>query len=129
MAVPADQERVRLEAPLIAIDRVIAEFALPRGIEVTKNLQDWPERSLTWGEGVRRRIQIYLQDPKAMTFNLWLCAWSDAKGSRHWKREFLVKAKPLAEFAADLPALLAEGEAKLQGWARNPELLEPASRR
>lgn len=40
----------RAEAPLLEIDHVIDELASIHGVRVTRNLRDWPERSMRWGD-------------------------------------------------------------------------------
>jgi hypothetical protein len=107
---------LRLEAPLLELDPVLSEFARIRGLSISKNYHDWPERSLVWGSGVRRLIQLYLQDSETLRFNLWLCASQDRGSSRFWKKDFLFERRLMDEFRPQLFALLDEGYALVNSW-------------
>ena len=109
----------RVEAPLLPLDRVVEAFASRLDLKLTRNHKDWPERSLSWGSQVRKLIQIFLDDDKALTFNVWLCASQDRGQERYWKQEFAVKGKPVADFAASLETLLVEAKAKLDSWTED----------
>jgi hypothetical protein len=111
-----DEEWKRMEAPLLMVEDVLAEFARTHGMQITKNYHEWPERSLTWGNDIRRLIQLYVAESDRPTFNLWLCASQDRGSSRFWKRDFLVEKKPLETFAAQLPVLLEKARNTLNSW-------------
>ena len=111
-----NEEWERMEAPLLAVENVLADFAATNGMQITKNYHEWPERSLTWGTRIRRLIQLYAAESDQPTFNLWLCASQDRGLSRFWKREFLVEKKPLEAFAPGLLQLLEEARSKLDSW-------------
>ena len=112
-----DDEWRRVEAPLLEVDAEIGQFAKEFGLRVTKNLKDWPERSIAWGSAIRRLIQLYLVDEKQLTFNLWLCASQDRGDERYWKHEKLISAKTVSEFKDSLPVLLREARMKLEAWS------------
>jgi hypothetical protein len=112
----SESEWLRIEAPLRAVDPVLLEFARARGLAVSKNYHDWPERSLVWGSQVRRLLQLYLQDSESLTFNLWLCASHDRGGSRYWKKAFLFERLAADEFSPGLPVLLDEGFTLVNSW-------------
>jgi len=118
------EEWNRLERLLLELDPLIDDFARTTGISVTKNLKDWPERSLRWGSGIDCLIQIYLADQDTLTWNIWICCSNDRDGNRYWKREFLIEKKTSQDFKDRLPDLLKEGHARLIEWSRHPELLE-----
>lgn len=122
------EEWTRIESPLIAIDPVIAEFARCASLTVTKNLKDWPERSMRWGSKISCLIQIYLADEETISWNIWLCCTRDANGERFWRREFLVEKKPLEAFQHELPNLLKAGHERLIDWANHPETLQFATK-
>ena len=118
----------RLEKPLLEIDPVINEFAALHGLEVTRNLKDWPERSMAWyAEDVRCLIQLYLASEEGPTFNLWFCASQDRGRERYWKTESPVQNEPILHFASRLPSLLAEGREKLLAWSNNPSVMKYAT--
>jgi hypothetical protein len=118
------EEWNRLEAPLKLLDSELNRFARTHGLRVTRNLKDWPERSLVWGTGVRRLIQVYLVDQASLTFSLWICASQDRDGSRFWKRETLCKEVQAPEIARDLLELLEAAKRKLDHWSAHPEDFE-----
>ena len=111
-----DEEWERLESPLRALDPALDAFAREHALHVGRNYHNWPERSLTWNHGLSRVIQIYLADAEKLTWNLWLCASQDRKGSRYWKKTFLRQNVPLAEIASSLEALLAEAWNVTNAW-------------
>jgi hypothetical protein len=113
------EEWARLESPLIEVDPIIHSFAAEFGLEVTKNYKDEPERSIIWGGGIRRLIQLYLVDKKQLTFNLWLCASQDRNGSRYWKQESPVKAQTISSFKDSLPMILRDSRSLLESWGEN----------
>jgi hypothetical protein len=116
------------EAPLKLLDPELDRFARKHGLTVTKNLKDWPERSLVWGTDVRCLIQVFLVDQSALTLNLCLCAWQDRDGSRFWKNETPRKEERASEMAADLLDLLEAGKCKLDLWSEHPEVFEFATK-
>ena len=123
-----EEEWAQIESPLITIDPVIEKFAASAGLAVTKNVKDWPGRSMRWGSDLSCLIQIYLADKAAMTWNIWLCCVRDVQGERFWRREFLIEKKPIAEFQTDLPKLLRVGRERLIEWSNHPEALEFATK-
>ena len=121
-----EDEWRRVEAPLLEVDPEISQFAKEFGLRVTKNLKDWPERSIVWGSAIRRLIQLYLVDEKQLTFNLWLCASQDRGDERYWKQEKLINAKTVPEFKDSMPGLLREARIKLEAWSESD--LVPAAK-
>ncbi len=123
-----EQQWQKLEKPLFAIDPIINEFAKTKGLEVTRNQKDWPERSIVWHENdVRCLIQLYLASEELVTYNLWLCASQDRGNGRFWKQESPVKNQPVSEFSSQLAELLGEGREKLLSWSNNPSVMEYAT--
>src|SRR5262249_60473274 len=82
------------------------------GLQVTRNLKDWPERSLVWGTDVRCLIQVFLVDESGLTLNLWICASQDRDGSRFWKKETPRNEVQVSEMARDSFDLLEAGNSK-----------------
>jgi hypothetical protein len=115
------EEWQRIESPLVEIDPIIEEFAKGAGFLVTKNLKDWPERSLRWEDDVWCLIQLYLENQRDVTFNLWLCATFQKENRQYLRQEFLFKDKPVGEFRRELSQFLREGRAKLLEWSQHPE--------
>lgn len=111
-----EEEWTRLEAPLVALDKVLAKFAKKHSLVVTKNHKNNPERSIRWCEDISYLIQIWLVDEELLTMNLWICASEDRCGKRFLKEETPVKEKSLSEFESDLPRLLEESYKKLRTW-------------
>jgi hypothetical protein len=106
----------RIESPLRALDGELDAFSARYGIPLSRNQRNWPDRSLTWGEPVRRLIQIYLADEEQLTYNVWLCASEDRGNKRYWKRQFLKEKVPASEIADCLKELLERGRALLETW-------------
>ena len=112
------QEWDLMEAPLLKIDALWAFFATQHGRTSSKNYHNWPERSLVWSSsGIRKLIQIYLEDEKCLMFNFWISAAEDRGPERSWKQQFLRKAAPIHEIERDLPQLLSSAKEKLDTWS------------
>jgi hypothetical protein len=122
------EEWDRIEKPLLEIDFILDKFAKEKGLTFTKNLKDWPERSITWNNGVRCLMQLYLVNDKLLTFNLWLCASQDRGSDRFWKKENQIKEQAVSEFKETLEFHLHEGYCKLKSWAENEDELEFATK-
>lgn len=110
------EEWERIQSFLLEIDELLLDFAKVNGMELSKNYHNWPERSITWGEDIRRLIQIYLDDEKIMTFNFWICASQDRGQKRYWKNTFLKKGVHFFEIKDNLLHLLEEGHRILESW-------------
>ncbi len=115
----------RIESPLRALDVGLESFSERSGIPLSRNDRNWPDRSLAWGDPIRRLIQIYLADEERLTYNFWLCAWEDRGGKRYSKRQLLKEKVPASEIAAELDDLLASGRTLLESW--NSDALEFAT--
>jgi hypothetical protein len=105
-----------LEMPLRALDGELRAFAERYGLALSSNSRNWPDRSIVWGDSIRRLIQIYLADDKWLTYSCWVCASEDRDSKRYWRREFLKEAVPIEDIAADLPAQLEHGRELLEDW-------------
>jgi len=110
------EEWDRLEAPLCRVDAELRAFAERNGLTLTKNDHGWPERSLTWVDGVERKLQVLLADESARTYNVWAVAWEDRPDGRFWKRAAIANGLTEAELCERLGALLAAGHAALAAW-------------
>ena len=118
---PQDEWK-RMEAPLLEIDEVLTVFGKRHEMRLSKNYHDWPERSLVWGGDVRCLIQIYLENEKMMTWNVWLCASQDRATGRYWKNQFLRRAVQFQEIRSNLEQLLEEARSIVTSWSeRNLE--------
>jgi hypothetical protein len=107
----------RVEAPLLQIDAILASFAALHGLTGRANYHNWPERSLLWSSnGIRKLIQIYLEDENDLTFNLWISASEDRGRERFWKQQFFKNAAPFQEIEKDLPQLLSTAKETLDTW-------------
>ena len=106
----------RLEMPLRALDSDLQTFSKRSGIPLSSGGKNGPDRSLAWGESIRRLIQIYVAEEEAPTYNFWVCAVEDRGGERYWRQEFLRKSVPIGDIAIDLPGLLERGRVLLESW-------------
>ena len=106
----------RIESPLRVLDEGLESFSKQYGIPVSRNARNWPDRSLVWGEPIRRLIQIYLADEEHLTYDFWLCASEDRGNKRYWKRQFLKEKASASEIADKLGDLLERGRTLLESW-------------
>lgn len=118
----------QLEKPLLELDPIIEKFANERGLSVSKNQKNWPERSIFWGANVRCLIQIYLASENGTAFNLWLCASEDKNNERFWKHETPIKSLPIEDFKNSFHELLESSFVKLHNWASDDSSLEFAAK-
>lgn len=96
------------------LDPIIDRFARCYQFRVTKNLKDWPERSIVWKTDVRCLIQVFLADRSALTMNLWICASQDRDAGRFWKKEMLRQNIPVSALENELLDLLEAGKRQLE---------------
>ena len=87
----SNEEWERIEGPLLQVDSILDDFVSETGLAITKNLKDWPERSIEWGDETRCLIQLFLVDAKDLTFSLWLCVSQDRGRKRFWKQDTPIK--------------------------------------
>jgi len=114
--VGSEQEWERIEAPLRSLDLPLEDFARQHDMRIARSERNWPSRSLHWGAKVERMIQIYLENPHRLTWNVWVCASEDRRRKRYWKNSFLRHAVPIAEIESILAELLIEGKQMADGW-------------
>ena len=107
----------RLEAPLPTIDNNLRSFAHSKNLDIDKNYHNWPSRSLEWeNKGIKRKIQIYLENQNQKTYNLWLCAYRDKDNTRYWKNEFLKKNVLFSEISGNIEELLKKSFSTVESW-------------
>jgi hypothetical protein len=111
-----EEEWRRLEALLRELDAPLEAFAARHGMTIGRNYHSWPERSLRWGSDPEKVIQIYLEDEKQLTWNVWLCASQDRGRQRFWKRDFLRRDTPMVELHPIIEQLLDEAFSTLNSW-------------
>ncbi|MDD5680359.1 MAG: hypothetical protein PHI59_03865 [Candidatus Omnitrophica bacterium] len=82
---------------LIDIDSQLGSYATHNKMRITKNYQDWPERTLSWkSSGMHKMLQIYLEKNDVNTFLLWGCVYKDRMAKRHlFKKEAVTLESPL----------------------------------
>jgi hypothetical protein len=115
----AKSEWARMEAPLLRIDDVLVAFAYTRGLQLSRNYHDWPERSLVWEtSSIRKLIQIFLSNDKELTFTVWICASEDRDRQRYWKEKSLKVGVAIEDIVSTLEDLLTEGKEILDSWNR-----------
>jgi hypothetical protein len=117
-----------LEAPLIGMDADFSAAARSFGLAISKNHKGWPERSVAWGDDIRCLIQLYLADPKALTWNFWICCSQDRAGERFWRREFLIEQQTADRFSNRLSDLLPLARQRLLDWSTKPDEFEFATK-
>lgn len=111
------QDWVQMEKPLRDLDEILNGFAKQHDMTVTSNYHSWPERSLEWGEAMRRLLCIFLSDEKAMLFEFSLMAGEDRGHQRYWRKETLERAIPADRLEEEVPQLLERGYERLLSWS------------
>jgi hypothetical protein len=115
----------KLEAPLIEVDELLAQFAVQRKMQVIKNDHNWPRRHLEFlNDRIHRGIQILAADESKMTFHLGVVAWEDKNAQRYGSHRWLKKFAPWDQIRDNLPGLLEEGFKTLESWSE--EDLKPS---
>jgi hypothetical protein len=122
------EEWQRLEEPLLAIDPILERFAAARGVLVSRNAKDAPERSLTWGGSPSFLIQLYLADYARPSWNMWLCCSEDRGDERFWRTDFAVRDQPMDAFQSRLSALLEQSFRTVETWGADPDQLQFATK-
>jgi hypothetical protein len=105
-----------IEHPLRRLDGILERFAEDRRLVLRKNERNWPDRSFRWGNRPNVLIQIFLESEKNVTYTLWISASDHRSRSEYWKHKTLLKAVPIDELAQQLPDLLNEAYATVNGW-------------
>ena len=119
-----DAEWKCLEQGLLRLDPILEEFARRSGTCLSKNAKDIPERSLSWGTNPRCLIQIFPENLKTFTWNLWMCCTMDREQKRYWRNEYLFKDKEIAELEDGLEISLEASKRVLDNWRNEPEALQ-----
>src|SRR5262245_38129200 len=123
-----DEGWLRIEEPIKLLDPDLQRFATLHFLPITRNLGDWPERSMVWDNGVRCLIQVYLNDADGLGINFWICASQDRGRDRYWKQEFLCKGASVDNIAPRLSEFLRIAKSKLDHWSSPPDQLEFGTR-
>jgi hypothetical protein len=113
----SEEEWERIESPLRDLDGELGAFAKRHAMELTTNFAGWPERSLTWTDGIERKIQILLGDEESLRFNVWIMACEDRPDGRFWKRKALANGASIAAIHENLSTYLEEGQRLLASWS------------
>ena len=112
------EEWEKVEAPLLAIDGLLAEFAAQRNVQIVKNYHNWPQRQLDWtSNGIHRSLWILLADAGEMTFHVAGVASKDQNGDRYLKDCWLKKGAPWSDVKDNLTQLLQDGVTLLESWS------------
>jgi hypothetical protein len=107
----------RTTEPLVQLDPALEAFSAKHGISLTRNLREWPSRELQWSDSLNRLIQIYLDNERALTWTMWVCASEDREDGRYWKRATILKNVSIDTLAAKLRKHLSEAFAMVAGWS------------
>jgi len=111
------EEWTRMEAPLLEIDDLLAQFAKDRDLKIVTNYHNWPSRSLDWArDGIYRSIQILAAD-KPETYHMGVVAWEDKNNQRYGADKWLRKWVYWGEIRDNLHQLLEEAVATLESWS------------
>lgn len=114
------EEWEKMEAPLLEVDELLAQFAAERNMQVIKNYHNWPRRHLELvNDRIHRGIQILATDENKMTFHLGVVAWEDRNDRRYASHRWLKKFTPWHQIKDNLHQLLEEGVKTLESWSEN----------
>jgi hypothetical protein len=112
------EEWDRMEAPLLALDESLSEFASGRNLQVIKNYHNWPQREIRWtSSGIRRTISILLASESKMTLHVAVVAAKDKDDDRYLKDYWLKKEASWDEVRNNLQQLLEDGFTLLESWS------------
>ena len=111
------EEWDRIESPLQQIDLELAAFAERHGLEFSKNVRNWPDRRLTWGEPIHRSIQISLVDDEGPPlYAVGGFAWEDRAFGRYVKGVSITEPVPISVLREKPAKWLEEGLQIVSGW-------------
>src|SRR5712664_2446175 len=98
----------KMEAPLLEIDALLAEFASREGMDLEKNYHNWPQRELRrLKDDLHRTIHILAAD-KPDTYHFAVGAWQDKNNERSIANKWPKKWVAWPEIKDNLPQLLRE---------------------
>jgi len=107
----------KMEAPLLEIDDLLAQFAAERGIDMVKNYHNWPLRELRWvKDGIHRAIHILAAD-KPETYHLAVVAWQDKHDERYTTNKWLKRWVRWREIGDNIHRLLDDATVTLESWS------------
>jgi hypothetical protein len=115
----SNEDWARLAAPLLTLDPAFEAFARQHGFTISRNDHNWPERSVRWGSGIERLIQVYLADEQRLLFTLWLCAFEDRAKGRYWKHRNVYSNTTVAAIGQNLEKVLEESKSEVDAWSAN----------
>ena len=110
------KELEKFESQLRLLDNILSSFAYENKMVLTKNADMGAERTLTWGEENRKKIQIFLNNKKKGTYNLWLSAAYDVAEKRYWKNFYLKKDVEFEVIKKNIGKLLLESKQIVDSW-------------
>ena len=104
-------------AVVCRVDSIIDAFAEKRALACSADYyHDLPERSLVWGNGIRRLIRMSLECKGFLTFRMALCATQD-RGSRRFCNQASLWVDLIPDqLKAELPGLLAMAYQRVDSW-------------
>lgn len=115
----------KIEAPLIEIDPLLAQFAAARRLELVKNYHNWPQRRLDWvSRGLNRNIHIVGIDAAKLTFHFAVTAWVDKDDQRYAIHAMLKQDEPWDRIRDQFSRLLEESFEMAESWSE--EALKPS---
>lgn len=109
----------RLISELEILDEKLINFKKRYKVKITKNNHGWPNRKLSWYDGLRKAINIELYENQTTCYNFSICAWIDKKNKRYWKIMHLKKGVLLSEIFSELDELLIRGKNLLDSTTFN----------
>lgn len=116
------------ERPLSSLDPIFEEFAKANGFALSKNLKDWPERSLRANMPLASLLQVFRGSLDANAWKVWAVCSDDRGDRRYWQQAFIADGVTDNQLSAGLKTYLVEGLGRLTAWNAQPQDLVFATR-
>jgi hypothetical protein len=109
--------RARLEAALQQLDSGLRSFSRQHGIVLSVGTGVMPERNLDWRhERLKLRLQILVDNPMLVSFDIWGMAWAKAPEGQLFQRKVVAQSLMGITLKSNTHAFLERGRAMLESW-------------
>lgn len=110
--------RARLEDALKQLDPGLRAFAHQHGIVLSGGSGPMPERNLDWRhEKLKLRLQITVDNPLLVSFDIWGMAWAKAPdGGQRYRRAQVARSLMGITLKSNTHAFLDRGKKLLESW-------------
>lgn len=112
----------RLMAPLLEVQPLWRDFGKKKGLVAGRGLRGhWPCLSLTWTDGLQRKITLYLIDEEDLIYRLAITARLDVGRSRYWRTEAVAEDFQVGKRVSKsrILELLERAFSRLKSWQKS----------